>query len=254
MRSAGWSTWGDYRYTTVTDVAADAQGRWVLKKTRAGWYRVVVAADGYVSRVARYARFDGQPGWHSYECGLAHSAPVSGQVTDETGKPLADVEVRLRNVVANGDERYSSPDEYVVKTDADGRFGLEGVPLGRVTIVLQRAGYCPVGLGASVTTPTKDVALSMTKAARVRIAVDFTGTMRSEEFIVAIEPESGSAVGKWGGSGKIDTDNQISFDNVPPGRYVLTGHPNPCKGDRGTKPVTIDLKGGQTAEIKLPAK
>lgn len=245
---------GGYRYTTVAEAATDAPGRWVLKKAPAGWYRVVVAADGYVPRVASYARLDDQPSWHSYPCGLTHSAAVSGQVTDEMGKPLADVEVRLTNVAADGDERYLSPDKYVVKTDADGRFRLDQVPAGRATIKLHKPGYCRAGLGASVTTPTKDVALSMMKAARVRVAVDFAGTVRPEEYIVEIEPEGGSAIGKWGGSAKIDANNLVSFENVPPGRYVLTGHPNPSRADQRTKPLTIDLKGGQTAEIKLPAK
>ena len=241
-------------YTTVVDAVADAHGRWVLKKTPAGWYRVVVAADGYVPRVATYARFDDQPSWHLYQCSLTHSAPVSGQVTDETGKPLADVKVRLTGVVADGDERYSSPDEYVVKTDADGRFHLDQVPAGRARITLQKDGYCRAGLGLSVTTPTKDVALSMMKAAQVRVTVDFAGTVRPEEYIVQIEPEGGSAIGTWGGSGKIDTNNQISFQNVPPGRYALTGQPNPSKPNQRTKPIAVDLKGGQTAEITLPAK
>ena len=245
---------GGYRYTTVVETVADANGRWFLKKTPAGWYRVVVAADGYVPRVASYARLDDQPGWHSYPCGLTHSAPVSGQVTDETGKPLADVRVRLTGVVVDGYERYSSPDEYVVKSNADGRFCLDQVPVGRATIRLQKDGYCGAGLGTSVTTPNKDVALSMMKAARVRVAVDFAGAVRPKEYIVEIEPEGGSTIGKWGGSANIDANNLVSFENVPPGRYVLTGHPNPSRADQQTKPLAIDLKGGQTAEIKLPAK
>ena len=245
---------GGYRYTTVVETVADANGRWFLKKTSAGWYRVVVAADGYVPRIASYARLDDQPGWHSYPCGLTHSAPVSGQVTDETGKPLADVRIRLTGVVVDGYERYSSPDEYVVKSDADGRFCLDQVPVGRATIRLQKDGYCGAGLGTSVTTPNKDVALSMMKAARVRVAVDFAGAVRPKEYIVEIEPKGGSVIGKWDGSANIDANNLVSFENVPPGRYVLTGHPNPSRADQQTKPLAIDLKGGQTAEIKLPAK
>ena len=96
---------GGYRYTVVTEAVADVQGRWVLKKTPAGWHRVVVEADGYVPRVVGYAQFDDQPGWHSYHCGLSHPAPVSGRITDDAGKPLADVAVRLTHVVSNVDGR-----------------------------------------------------------------------------------------------------------------------------------------------------
>ena len=74
-------------------------GRWVLKKSPAGWYRVVVEADGYVPRIVGYAQFDEQPLWQSYECGIAPAAAVSGRVTDDAGKPLEGVEVRLSDVV-----------------------------------------------------------------------------------------------------------------------------------------------------------
>jgi hypothetical protein len=245
---------GGYRYTVAAETIADAQGHWVLKKAPAGWYRVVVAAEGYVPRVASYARFDGQPGWSFYECGLTHAASVSGQVTDEAGSPLADVEVRLTNVVAGADQRYQSPDEYLVKTGADGRFQLDQVPAGRASMMLVKSGYCRPGLGPSISVPTKDVALSMMKAARVRVTVDFSGTVRPEGYIVEMEPEGGSAVGKWGGSANIDANNQFVFENVPPGKYVLTGHPNPSSADQRTEPLAVDLKGGQSAEIKVTAK
>ena len=42
-------------------------------------------------------------------CGLARSAPVSGRVIDEDGKPMADVDVRLGNVQAASGGRYQSP-------------------------------------------------------------------------------------------------------------------------------------------------
>jgi hypothetical protein len=70
---------------------------------------------------------------------------------------------------------------------------------------------------------------------------------------VKIEPEGGEAVGKYGGSGQIDRKNQFRFENVPPGRYVLSGHPNPSSGDQSSEILTIDLKGGQAAEVILKA-
>ena len=124
-------------------------------------------------------KLDDQPTWHSYACGLARPAPVSGRVTDEAGHGLADAKVQLMHVVAGEDGRYESPDEYASQTEA---------------------------------------------------------------------------VGKWSGSGNIDANNQISFADVPPGRYVLRGQPNPLAAYQQTESLTIDLKGGQTTNIKLSAK
>ena len=226
----------------------------MLKKAPAGWVRVVVEADGFVPRVAGYARFDDQPRWQSYDCGLARPATVSGRVTDDAGKPLADVDVRLDNVQPESGGRYESPLEYTFKTDAEGRFRAEQVPGGTATIWLHKPGYCRPGLGLPIATPKDDVELQMMKSASVRVTVDFTGKERPAGYMVSIAPEGGEVVGSYGGSGNIDARNQMTFEIVPPGRYVLRGRPNPGSDAEETGPVTVDLKGGQAAEVTLKAK
>jgi len=99
--------------------------------------------------------------------------------------------------------------------------------------------------------PKEDIALAMKKSARVHVTVDFGATARPQGYIVSIEPEGGGGVGTWGGSGNIDDKNQISFENVPPGKYVLQGRPNPGRANEGSASVTADLKGGETTEVIL---
>ncbi len=245
---------GGYLYPNVAEAKADDGGRWVLKKAPAAWVRVVVEADGFVPRVAGYAQFDQQPRWHSYDCGLSRSAPVSGRITDEDGKPLPGVDIRLDNVLPASGGRYESPHEYKFQTDDDGRFRADLVPVGTASIWLHKPGYCRPGLGEPIATPKADVELSMIRSSRVRVTVDFTGKRRPEGYIVMIAPEGGEAVGKYGGSGNIDADGRIAFENVPPGRYVLRGRPNPGSDGEETEPTTVDLKGGQASEITLKAK
>jgi hypothetical protein len=109
-------------------------------------------------------------------------------------------------------------------------------------------------LGPSITTPNDDVALVMTRSAQVRVTVDFTATARPESYLVEIEPKGGSTVGSWGGSAHIDANNCFTFSDVPPGSYVLTGRPNPGSEREQTKPVTVELQGGQTTEVTLHAQ
>jgi hypothetical protein len=245
---------GGYRYEVAVQGVADVQGRWVVKNAPAGWHRVVVEADGFVARVAGYARFDDQPSWHSYDSGLSHPAPVSGRVTDDAGQPLADVDVRLRDVVSGVGGRYESPHETSCRTGVDGRFDSDRVPIGHATIWLYKRGYCHPGLSRPIATPAKDVVLAMIKSASVRVVVEFAGTARPTGYIVQMEPEGGSAVGKWSGSGKVDVEGRIAFHDIPPGRYVLQGHPNPSTENQKTERVTIALRGGQTAVVRLSAK
>jgi hypothetical protein len=245
---------GGYAYPLVAQTKADDQGRWVLKHVPAGWVRVVVEAAGFVPRVAGYGQFDVEPRWQSFNTNIALAVAVAGRITDEAGQPLAGVDVRLDNVQAKSGGRYESPAGYTVKSDANGHFRVEQVPEGPATVWIHKPGYTRPGLGLPITTPKDDVELRMMHSASLRVTVDFTGKPRPEGYIVQIAPEGGEAVGSYGGSGNINAQQQIAFENVPPGRYVLHGRPNPGSDDQQTEAVTVDLKGGQALEVTLKAK
>jgi len=55
---------GGYKYTIAVSAVADRAGKWVVKKTPVGWYRLVAEAGGYVSRVLGYGQYDEQPKWY----------------------------------------------------------------------------------------------------------------------------------------------------------------------------------------------
>jgi hypothetical protein len=244
---------GGYRYTVATQTKTDAQGHWFIKSAPTGWYQVVVLADGYAPRVAGYAQFDGQAGWHGYKCGLSRLAPIAGRVTDEAGAAIAGAEIHLSDVVGkNG--LYTSPNEFRATTDADGRFHLEHTPIGTARVWVNKPGYCRPGLGLEITMPVDNVELKMTPSAQVHVTVDFTDTTRPASYIVSMTPEGGSEVGKWSGSGNINDKNEIKFSDVPPGRYELVGQPNPSNADQKSKSIMLDLRGGATEEVKIEVK
>lgn len=242
-----------YNYTAVEKAKADAKGHWVLKKAPGRWYRVVVRADGFVPRVVGYAAFDGTPGWHLYKAQLSAPAAVSGRVVDEAGKALADVDVSLDDVVCNN-EVYKTLDDLKVKTDADGKFQVVGVPIGSTRVVVHKQGYCRPGLGEAINTPADGLKLAMAPSAQIHVAVDFSGSKRPEGYIVELEPEGGNVVGSWGGSGNINENNEITFSDAPAGKYFIWGHPNPSSGKDDTPQVMVDAKSGATVEVTLKAK
>ena len=205
---------GGYLYPAVAESKADARGRWVLKKAPAGWFRVVVEAEGFVPRVAGHARLDDQPRWQSYDIGLVRSAPVSGRVIDEDGKPMADVDVRFGNVQAASGGKYQSPSEYEFRTDADGRFRAEPIPAGTASIWVHKPGYYGPGLGHPVKSPEANVEIRMKRAGSVLVTVDFGGKKRAGDYVVKISPEGGDVVGSYGGSGNIDAKDQLNFATV----------------------------------------
>ena len=235
---------------------ADRQGHWVMKQVPQGRYQLVADKEGYVPCFVDYPTIDGEFGWHQFSCGLAPASTLSGRVTDEAGKPVADVAVRLSDVMPAGSTGgYRLLNESLGKTAADGRFQSDQVPAGKARIGLHKAGY----ILPRIRSPNLD------SGERPRLQI---GAIRTDSRHCRVSWRRASAglsgrnrcgrrtrVGQWGGSGDIDQQNQIVFSDMPPGRYILQGHPNPftISRDKRSKPVTIDVKGGQSAEITLSA-
>jgi hypothetical protein len=238
----------------VKTFTADEKGHWVFKNAPAGWHRVVASADGYVARVLDSSTFDGQPHWSAHNAGLAKPATLSGRVTDAEGRPLADVDVRISEVVAVPGGVYSSLADHEIKTDRDGRFVARDLPIGRASVHIYKEGYCRPGLAPEIDTPAEDVSLTMLRSASIEVTVDFSDTGRPAGYLVEIEDARGAAVGRWGGSANIDAQGKVHFKNVPPGRYVLTGRPNPGNESQFTDPIPIDLAGGEEWAATLKAK
>jgi hypothetical protein len=94
----------------------------------------------------------------------------------------------------------------------------------------------------------------MMQAARLEVAVDFTGKARPEHYLVKPEPEDGLKAGTCGGTAEIGAGNQITFDSVSPGRYDVRGHPNPHSENQVSDPIAVDLKGGASTKVTLEAK
>jgi hypothetical protein len=245
---------GGYKYTPAADTTADARGHWVLKNAPQGWHQAVASADGYVPRIVAHGQFDDQPVWQSHDSSLSRPAAVSGKVTDRAGQPLAGVEVQLHDVATVDEGGYESPHTYETKTDAEGRFHIQQTPIGTARVWVRKPGYVRPRLGLAITMPKADVELTMLRSSQLRVTVDFSKTTRPEAYIIELEPEGGSVVGSWGGTANIDANNQYSFSDVPPGRYVLKGRPNPGADNQQTEPTTVVLLGGDTVEVTLVAK
>jgi hypothetical protein len=248
------STQQENPYTTVDRINAGSDGRWVLKSAPAGRHRVVVQAEGYAPRVIAYEQFDNQPRWISYQTGLAPAVAVTGRVVDAQGEPLAEVDVRLGNVVGPDGKSYGSPEGYKFTTDRDGRFEASPVPQGRASIHVHKPGYSRPGLGLAVDMPASDITLRMVRSGSLEISVNFGSRPRPAGYLIEVEPEGGAAVGRWSASGNLGENGSIRFENVPPGRYVITGRPNPGSEREQTQPLAVQVEGGDAVRVAIRAR
>ena len=245
---------GGYRYTKLFEAPTDPEGRWVVKKAPQEWCRLVLTADGYASRVIGYAQYDNEPKWAEHNSELAKPGAVSGRVVDSRGGPLAEATVRIDNVDVKNVGGYEIPDESIAKTDAEGRFSFVSIPISTATVRVYKPDYVRPGLGLTIEVPASNLKLEMQAAAKVKVTVDFSVAKRDGQYLVHIEPEGGEKIGSWGGSGQIDANNIIAFENVPEGKYVVYGRPNPGSTNQNTDKMTINLKGGETSDVTLTAR
>lgn len=255
LRPIGTSAGDANEAQASVESVADAEGKWAIKNAPAGRFQVVAYAEGYVPRTVGYVSTDDQPSYTSFECELAKPSNIRGRIVDDQGTPLKDASVRLANFVAGKGQRYKPFGDYVVETDAQGAFELANVPIGNATLHCAKDGYFRAGLGDAVTVPQREtIELVMSLASRIEITVLFRSPNPPVDYLVKMSPQGGPAVGKWSGSARIDNQSQVVFRNVPPGEYVVVGHPNPTGADEKTPPITVDLVGGQTHEVTITAK
>lgn len=245
---------GAYIYAPLAEVDSDDEGHWVLKKAPQAWCRLVLTADGYAPRIIGHLRIEDQPFWSEHNSGLAKIGTVSGRVVDHKGEPLAEVDVRLDDIDVKNSKGYELSANSSTKTDEQGRFIFDAVPVGSAKVWIHKQDYVRPGLGSKIEIPSKDVKLVMSKAAALHVKVDFSAAKRAGDYLVHVEPEGGEQVGKWSGDGNISKDDDIVYSNIPPGRYTVKGRPNPGSVNQETKPILIDLKGGEVTELTIKAK
>lgn len=244
---------GGYEYQLEAETSANAQGRWFFKDFSDQWSRLIASIDGYAPRIICHVKYDRQPGWERVDTLLAPAAQLSGRVIDQDGKPLKGVQIKLRDLSCDSASEYEIPESSEITSDSDGRFVLESLPQGTARLNGYLSGYHGPGLGLDVRIPGDDVQLPLYKAASLRVHVRFGQPRAGSGYIVHIAPEGGNKIGSWGGSANLDQHDSVHFQNVPPGRYLVYGRPNPGGAGQQTKDVLVTLEGGRETVIEITA-
>lgn len=115
----------------VDAARSDAEGRFQLSGIPPGGIRVRAQAEGYGAGVADLSLVPGQAA--SQDVVLVPPTAVSGQVSDGGGSPLADAVVW---VTGPADERQG-------RSDAEGKFRVEGLGMGPFLVSATKAGFRP---------------------------------------------------------------------------------------------------------------
>ncbi len=229
----------------------DADGRFTIERIPPGGYYIAVDADGYAPKLIGWATVNATSFQH-YEVVLSQSRDLGGQVVDADNQPLADVKVRLSNVVGLDGLGYPPGGESTITTGADGQFAFDALPEGIVQLACYKDGYYYNPVLNVHNIEDSPLTLKMVRSGVVRVSVvDAQGEPVTSRFIVELEPEGGSRVGSWSGSSNIGGDGTVTFKGVPPGRYVVFGKPNPGRANAKTKVHPVTIEGEDEHKIKL---
>ena len=247
----------------VGDAAADASGRIQWTGLGEGTYCVVVEAEGYVARVVEYVHL-GTNDYREYHVTLARPATLRGWVRDASGKPLSGVRVTARNILGSDGKGYPLPAAPETMSDSAGHFQLEGLPVGALQVNAYRQGYHHrwnpaelVQVPQAGAGDASEYVVHMEATGRVSIQVVGADGRPVQhlglgEVQARIEAEGGAVVGSWGGSANVDTNGVWVFEDVPPGRYRVSGRPF-CPGEApvGVGVVTVTVEEGRSALVDL---
>jgi hypothetical protein len=235
---------GGYQHRTIAATASDADGRWIFQHLPPGWLRVVARCEGYAPRVLKYLSIDSSPQWQCADSQLAKSACLRGKVVDPSDQPLENADVHF------DDPLYESPDGYTATTDAQGDFAIDGIPRGTGSVWAYRSGYCRRGLRQQVQLPSEPIIIALEPAGSMRVSV-LLSKPRAGDYVVRIRDARGKEPGTWGGSGNLNADDWIDFTDIPAGKYVVSGQPNPGSADRRTDEIEVEVVGGQRVELQI---
>jgi len=239
------------QWEVIGTAKAGPDGRFELRNVESGPCRAVMTAEGYAPRMLGYFDFGGNT-LREFEAYLSVTVVVSGTVVDTAGKPVAGATVRPDNTVGIDGRGYTLPDRAEVKTGADGRFVLAGLPRGHVNLFTYAPGYAPLDVLKPYVMPASDVTLRVTATGNVRGRVVGPDGRAATGANVSVTPAEGEAIGRWGGSQSISPDGTFAFDGVPPGRYsVSCDAAARINGAKDPTAKVVEVTAGATTEVEL---
>jgi hypothetical protein len=235
------------------------KGQFLITKIAEGNHQIVVAADGFASKDAYYHSFTTST-YRQLEVTLAKAANVTVRVVDQQDNPLSGVEIRVANCKDQQGNHYRVAGTHQYKSDVKGEFVISDVPEGRIKFASRTRGYYYNSVLNEHDTNDSPIILKLQPTGTVQVSVFAAGGEPvTSKYIVEIAEEGvdltkGGGIGSWGGSANIRVDGTFTFENIPPGRYIVTGKPNPGRIDDQSEPIKVEIKGRDRHSIKLIAK
>jgi outer membrane protein OmpA-like peptidoglycan-associated protein/uncharacterized membrane protein len=209
---------------TVTD----SKGRYKIERVTAGSVSLTATRAIYIDGTEKRELIAGDALTVDLALQPITWGSLTGQVVDaDTGNPVADADVSV-----SGQQ---------LKSDHDGRFSIEKITAGTLTITANKKSYTP---GSSSLKLSPDSSAE----SRIRLVPIKVGTVRGQ----VIDAKTGEIVAQarvniGGKSTETDSAGRFSFRDIGIGRVLVSGR-HADYADGGASAV---LEGGQVAEVTI---
>jgi hypothetical protein len=249
---------GEDQWEQVGETKTDVDGHFEMRSAEKGYLGIIGSAQGYASRVLGRPELRGNTFIRFSSC-LAPAATMKGIVVDTDGKPIAGASVRADSVTGLDGRGYAPPVHGEGVTDAKGGFEITGLPRGFAQLFASGNNLFQLDMLKLHTIPGEDQTIRLTATGEIKgRVIDHSGNPANKGN-VDIEPDvpERDRIGRWSGSSDTAADGSFHFEDVPPGRYIVTAaatNPGPALIGKNPNAKTIDVKAGQTITLEVTGR
>lgn len=216
------------------ETATDPAGRFQVKLEKPGVEVSIRVMPGALPGALLHGPYDSSEDVVLDDVELPAVEKISGRVTDEAGKPLADARIRATGGLGFEEEDVLFYAE--AKSAADGSYSIPNAPVGSGGLSARAAGYSP----------------SRQPAVQRRTIVNLTlkkgGTIRGIVTDPAGKPADGATVITGSLAAKTDSAGAYELAAVPPGAREVEAF---WKEDLAARRDTVHVKKGETVDAPL---
>ncbi|HVS08220.1 MAG TPA: carboxypeptidase-like regulatory domain-containing protein, partial [Planctomycetota bacterium] len=229
-RMSGQGLFGGLGAETRSEEFEDEAGRFRLEGLRRGTWELQARAERHALPDPVKLDVPRADGAQPVRLVVQRAAIASGVVLDPSGIPVAGAEVAVQLTMQEmmRDREQREP----AKSGPDGRFELEGVPPGTVSLVAKSDGYAPsalVPIQAEPGAPVEEIVLRLRVGGRILGEIfNKAGLPAAGERILAQTPAGMDQM--WASS---DGSGQFVLEHVAPGTWQVMAMPSLSGGDGG---------------------
>ncbi|HEX9730512.1 MAG TPA: carboxypeptidase regulatory-like domain-containing protein, partial [Thermoanaerobaculia bacterium] len=165
---------------------------------------------------------------------LEGAEALRGLVVDEAGEPVADAGVRVswQHAAAPGlPAKYGVPDQRTAESDEEGRFAVEDLPAGSVTLDVSARGFVPAEPRELELPAAGDLTVVLARGGALIGAVATRGGEPIPGFTISVE---------GGAAGRTDADGRYRVEGVPLGPATVTA----THRHYGRRLETVEIESG----------